>query len=64
MSWTAAQIETLCEHWGSKRASEIGALIGKTGNAVIGKANRLNLPMVSSEQRYAWVRETRQEQVA
>lgn len=44
MSWTDDQIETLTRMWlDGEYAGDIAAQIGKTRNAVIGKAHRLDL---------------------
>ncbi len=45
MTWTADKIDKLKQLWGNgNTASEIAQIIGDvTRNAVIGKANRLNL---------------------
>ncbi|MDA9081725.1 hypothetical protein N9K25_00085 [Candidatus Pelagibacter sp.] len=44
MSWTEEKVEKLKELWGKNTASQIAAAIGDVSrNAVIGKANRLNL---------------------
>ena len=44
MSWDEAKIEKLKSLWQTKTASQIAEIIGGvTRNAVIGKANRLNL---------------------
>lgn len=41
--WTEEKIAVLKKYWGVMKAKEIGALIGTTKNAVIGKAGRLML---------------------
>ena len=44
-TWTADEIVRLKEAWDDgMAAASIGALLGKTRNAVIGKAHRLRLP--------------------
>jgi len=44
MAWDEKNIETLKSLWKTKTASQIAEIIGGvTRNAVIGKANRLNL---------------------
>ncbi len=43
--WTVEQDARLKELWPDQSAREIGALMGKTRNSVIGRANRLALPM-------------------
>ena len=44
MSWTEEKVEKLKELWGKNTASQIAEAIGDVSrNAVIGKANRLNL---------------------
>jgi hypothetical protein len=43
--WTDEESEMLKRLWETRSAKDIGALMGKTRNAVIGKANRLGLPM-------------------
>ena len=44
MSWTDEKVEKLKELWGKNTASQIAVAIGDVSrNAVIGKANRLNL---------------------
>ena len=44
MSWTTEKVEKLKELWGKNTASQIAEIIGGVSrNAVIGKANRLNL---------------------
>lgn len=42
--WTNEQIDILTDKWSTRSATEIGAMINKTRNAVIGKAARLGLP--------------------
>ncbi len=43
--WTPERVETLTKLWNEGLyASDIGKTLGCTRNAVIGKANRLNLP--------------------
>lgn len=41
--WTAEQDEYVRENYRTKSAAEIGAFLGKTKNAVIGRAGRLKL---------------------
>ncbi len=44
MTWTADRVAVVRCHWGGdKSAAEIGELIGKSKDAVIGKAHRLGL---------------------
>lgn len=43
--WTEEEVEILKRDWMLKTSKEIGVSIGKTGNAVIGMAHRLNLPI-------------------
>ena len=44
MSWTEEKVSKLKELWGKNTASQIAEVIGGVSrNAVIGKANRLNL---------------------
>lgn len=55
MSWSDDQVATLQTMWGQTgvTASIIGGRIGKTSNAVIGKANRLHLqPLNNNEVRH------------
>lgn len=54
--WSEAQVAALCDLWGSEPARLIAMRLGKTTNAVIGKANRLQLPPITQEQRHAWIR--------
>lgn len=45
MSWTDKDIEHLRKYWAEGHSTaEIGRLIGKSKNAVVGKAHRLSLP--------------------
>ena len=45
MSWTDEDIENLRKYWAEGHSTaEIGRLIGKSKNAVVGKAHRLSLP--------------------
>ncbi len=51
--WTIDEVEYLRQHWfpfqpGGMSARAIGAVIGRTRSAVIGMANRLNLPIEST----------------
>lgn len=39
--WTKEEIDTIKELWGTKTASDIGKIIGRTKNAVIGKMRRI-----------------------
>jgi hypothetical protein len=48
MSWDESDITLLKNLWGKQSASIIGDRIGKTKNAVIGKAHRLKLPPQAS----------------
>lgn len=41
--WTDEKVATLKKHWGVLKAREIGALIGMTRNAVLGKAHRMRM---------------------
>ena len=43
MSWTAEMVAVVKRHWGNKSAREIGDMIDRNRNAVIGKAHRLGL---------------------
>ncbi len=44
MAWTDQEVDTLKDLWGQGlSASQIGKILGKTRNAVIGKAHRLKL---------------------
>ena len=43
MSWTAEMVAVVKQHWGNKSAREIGDMIDRNRNAVIGKAHRLGL---------------------
>ncbi len=45
IEWTVEEIDTLTYYWSSLSAREIGDKLGKSKNAVIGKARRLNLPI-------------------
>lgn len=58
MIWTSDMIAILRSHWGMTRAKQIGDMIGKSKNAVIGKANRLGLKAlkISPKTREAAVR--------
>ena len=62
--WSAEEIATLRDNWGVLRSWEIAALVNKTGSAVIGKANRMGLHPVSTEQRIQFIRMTRRERLA
>lgn len=42
--WSDLHIDILTERWSTRTASEIGVMVNKTKNAVIGKAARLALP--------------------
>lgn len=43
--WTCAQLDTLRAEWADgTSAAEIGRLLGRSKNAVVGKAHRLGLP--------------------
>ena len=44
MSWAEYQDEILRQEWLNKSATEIGLLVHKTRNAVIGRAHRMGLP--------------------
>jgi len=44
--WTAVDNGALRELWGTSSASKIGAYLGKTKNAVIGRARRMGLPKI------------------
>ena len=55
--WTDEAIKVLERLWETFPAKEIGALVGKTKNAVIGKANRLGLPMKKSKPRMKQARD-------
>lgn len=41
--WHALEVDLLDKLWGHKTAAEIGALLSRTRNSVIGKANHLGL---------------------
>ena len=43
--WPEQDVETLVKLWPTHSAKEIGALMGRTRNSVIGKVNRMALPM-------------------
>jgi hypothetical protein len=43
LKWSSADDETLRALWPTTLASEIGALIGRSKSAVIGRANRIGL---------------------
>lgn len=45
-NWTAEETEVLRAEWGSISASQIGDLIGRTRNMVIGRARRLGLKLL------------------
>lgn len=62
--WSAEEIATLRAQWGILRSWEIAALVHKTPSAVIGKANRLNLPAIPPEQRVQFILLTKREQLA
>ena len=54
MTWTIAQVVDLQQSWGTgETAASIGLRIGKTKNAVIGKANRMGLVTKSGAERKA-----------
>ena len=46
--WTPEKIAVVREHWGKKTARQIGAMIGKSKNAVSGKATHLGLEKLRS----------------
>lgn len=43
VTWTPDKIAIVKRHWGDKTAREIGELVGKSRNAVLGKVQRLGL---------------------
>ncbi len=54
--WSDEQIAMLRALWGLAPARDIAKAIGKSGNAVIGKANRMGLPPVEPEVWVKWVK--------
>lgn len=42
--WSVEQDEVLTLHWSTMRAVHLGQMLGKSKNAIIGRARRLNLP--------------------
>lgn len=55
MKWTPNDLAQLRKLWGGPlSASKIGGLLGKSRNAVIGKAHRINLPPVTSRGPAKW----------
>ena len=49
MHWKPSQDQILKKRWGRESASAIGQRIGKTKNAIIGRAWRLGLPNMAGE---------------
>lgn len=56
--WTDDQEEKLKAMWGKEPTPKIAAAVGKSGNAIIGKAHKMSLPPITAEQRYKWAAES------
>jgi hypothetical protein len=52
--WSLTQVKGLVRYWGKLPSPEIADIVGKTNMACIGKANRMGLEPVSTEQRLKW----------
>ncbi len=50
LPWREEDLAYLREHWETDRAEDIAKHIGKSTNAIIGKANRLGLPRITFEE--------------
>lgn len=44
MSWSPQEIDLLAQLWPTHSGTQLGSLMGKTRNAIIGKAHRIGLP--------------------